>query len=110
MRNPRVYPDHDSHSLYIEYKYVDGPNKGHVAFSIPKNDFEGVEYELLNRVHLGKSHVVFDGFELLENERALNTAVIKASCGQSVTLDLEGIDNNQDIDEVTIRGVRYTPA
>ena len=38
-----------------------------------------------------------------------NTAVIKASCGQEMTLELGDIDKNQDINEVTIREVTYTP-
>ena len=44
-----------------------------------------------------------------EKEKPENTVVISAKCGQEATLKLDDIDENQEITEVTIRGVTYVP-
>ena len=39
-----------------------------------------------------------------------NAVVLKAECGQEMTVSLESIDESQTISEVTVRGVKYVPA
>ena len=38
-----------------------------------------------------------------------NVVEVMASCGQKTTLNLDNIDENQPISEVTVRGVKYIP-
>lgn len=97
---------------YTNYRFVDGPHAGKLAFSIPKNKggaLGGRPWVLHLKDQNNKKLLYLDAFEVVEPEPK-NIVTVKATCGQEMTLELDNIDKNQDISEVTIRGVRYTPA
>lgn len=100
------YKYEDGHKFYL----ADGPDKGELVLHIKPG-----YGTLVNLNDNGKrKRVVLDlsiDVEVVNGPvpDVRNEAVIKASCGQKMTLELNEIDKNQDISEVTIRGVTYVP-
>ena len=50
--------------------------------------------------------VLYDGLSE-EYPELENKVRVSAKCGQKAEFDLDSIDSEQEIDEVTIRGVKY---
>jgi len=89
------------------YRVADGYAKGNPAITIHSGyGMLGQGNEKVLRTDFSQGYEIVDGPE----PDIPNTAVVKASCGQEMTLELDNIDKNQDISEVTIRGVKYAPA
>ena len=68
---------------YIDYKFVDGPYEGEVAFSLRRELMPGLNFENVDEMYgicvrgNYKKQVVFDGFVIV-NPEPKNEAVIKS--------------------------------
>lgn len=76
-------------------------------------EYGNTQWTLGNTIELCRKNLIPEirhgsGFEAVKL-KSENIVEVTSSCGQKVTVKLDDIDEDQDIEEVVIRGVKYVP-